>query len=78
MAQAEAFLAAGVVRDAALRAATFAHEAGGTSAIRRESVLNRCLQDILVATRHVGFTRTPAGAAGRVLLGQGPQPPILS
>ena len=75
--QAEAFLAAGAVRDAALRAATFAHDAGGTTSIRQESALNRCLQDILVATRHVALTSTPAGAVGRVLLGQGPQPPIL-
>lgn len=76
--QAEAFMVARVVRDAAMRSVTFAHEAAGTTAIRRSSPLSRCLADVLVAACHIGFSRTPAGAVGRFLLGQGPQPPVLT
>lgn len=76
--QAEAFMVAAVARDAAMRSVTFAHEAAGTTAIRRSSPLNRCLEDVVVATRHIGFSRTPAGAVGRFILGQGPQPPVLT
>jgi indole-3-acetate monooxygenase len=73
--QASATLSIGLAADAALAAARFAHEAAGTSSIRTDSALSRCLDDITVATRHVAFSPFARGNAARVLLGLPPDQP---
>jgi len=45
---------------AALAAVQFAHQAAGTTSIRSQSTLARCLNDVLVATRHVAFSERRA------------------
>lgn len=68
-AQAGATMALGEAADAALDAVHFAHRAAGTSAIRADSPLTRCLVDTMVATRHVAFSQFFRRDAGRQHLG---------
>jgi alkylation response protein AidB-like acyl-CoA dehydrogenase len=75
-AQAGIVLAAGEAGAAALAAAQFAHQAVGTTSIRTGNTLSRCLNDVVVATRHVAFSRSVRQMAGRVSLGLPPGSPM--
>jgi len=75
-ARASVLLAVGEAGQAALAAARFAHEAVGTTSIRTDSMLTRCLNDVVVATRHVSFSPTAGQVAGRVALGLPPASPF--
>ena len=72
-AQAGNALAVGEVVEAALEAVQFAHRAGGTATIRNSNVLARCLNDVMVASRHAGFRPTGRRNAARVVLGLPPE-----
>jgi len=53
---------------AALAAVQFAHQAAGTTSIRSQSTLARCLNDVLVATRHVAFSEASRQNVGKTFL----------
>jgi alkylation response protein AidB-like acyl-CoA dehydrogenase len=68
-ARANLMLAMGESGEAALAAAQFAHQAVGTTSIRTDSMLTRCMNDVFVVTRHVGFSESTRQVAGRISLG---------
>ncbi|WP_167837674.1 acyl-CoA dehydrogenase family protein [Nocardia altamirensis] len=67
--QASTSMVAAEAIETALAAVHFAHRAGGTTSIRNPSVLTRCLNDVLAASRHAVFRPTARRNAARALLG---------
>ncbi|WP_232667754.1 acyl-CoA dehydrogenase family protein [Pseudonocardia sp. TRM90224] len=61
-------LASGHAADTAVEVVQFAHKAAGTTAIRGDTVLTRCLHDAMVATRHVAFGQPMRARAAQPLL----------
>ena len=76
-ARADLVLAVGEAGAAALAAAQFAHQAVGTTSIRTDSTLTRCLNDVVVATRHIAFSQTAGQIAGRVCMGRPASSPFF-
>jgi alkylation response protein AidB-like acyl-CoA dehydrogenase len=61
----------------AARAIDLLHDAAGMSAIRSDSVLDRCWRDVHTMTQHIILSPARYEIAGRVLLGLDPGAPVI-